>query len=56
MKNNIELPTLLELLRNKIETAAPHDKTINIKIAISAARMILERESTKKNKFKLKIL
>ena len=38
------LPTLLELLKAKLDFAGPRDKTITIKITINTARMIYERE------------
>ena len=38
------LPTLLELLENKLNYAGPRDKTVTIKISINTARMILDAE------------
>lgn len=37
-------PTLVDLARARIEGAGPRDKTINIKIAINTARMIVDQE------------
>ena len=41
------LPTLIELLENRLDHAGPRDKTVNIKISILTARMILEAEKRK---------
>lgn len=43
-----KLPTLRELLANRLKYAAPRQKTVTIKIAINTARMILEHEQAKR--------
>ena len=48
----IELPTLLELLENRLKYAGPRDKTINIEIAINTAKMILEKEKMMEKKYR----
>jgi len=42
MKNN--LPKFWELAALKLGYAGPRDKTINIKIAVNTARMMIEAE------------
>jgi hypothetical protein len=42
-----KLPTFRELAENKIALAGPRDKTINIKVAINTARMMVEAERWK---------
>lgn len=38
------LPTFIELAENKLKHAGKRDKTINIKVAINTARMMVEAE------------
>lgn len=38
------MDTFLELAENQLAHAGPRDKTINIKVAINTARMMVERE------------
>jgi len=40
------LPTFIELAENQLKYAGPRDKTINIKIAINTAQMMIEREKS----------
>ena len=44
MKNMISLPFFWKLAENQIKQAGKRDKTINIKIAINTARMMVECE------------
>ena len=43
-----DLPTFAELAANRIAYAGPRDKTINIKITIGLARMMVEAETKNK--------
>ena len=40
----MELQTFLELAENKLKYASKKDRTINIKVAINTARMMVESE------------
>jgi two-component sensor histidine kinase len=43
------LPKFWELAENQLKYAGTRDKTINIKISINTARMMVEAESKKNN-------
>ena len=53
---NREMPTLLELAEQRIADAKPRDKTINIKIAIGTARMIVEAEKRERGDIQAALL
>lgn len=40
----MELPTFREIAQQRIDDAGPRDKTINIKVAIGTARMMVAAE------------
>jgi hypothetical protein len=44
-----ELPTFREIAQHRISDAGPRDKTINIKVAIGTARMMVESEAAKES-------
>ena len=41
-----DLPTFREIAEQRLADAASRDKTINLKISIPTARMMVERENT----------
>ena len=43
-----ELPTFVELAQAQLRYAVPAEKTINIKVAINTARMMVESEQRKR--------
>ena len=43
----IELPTFVELAQAQLRYAVPAERTINIKVAINTARMMVEAEQKK---------
>lgn len=44
------LPTLLQLAETKLRYAGPRDRTINIKITVNTARMMVDSERTSHDK------